>query len=129
MKNYWINLNEKKRKKIWTIEFSKNSTFSLKARRIEVVDSKNFSSKTMVSIIFKDAMFSSDNELMNFLSNAYHNDLHSHVSRIRVYQGLSYEIENYELTGLSYDSMGAGASADDIMFTFNFKYVRYFLVA
>jgi hypothetical protein len=129
MRNYWIQLNEKKRKKIWTVEFSKNGSFSLKARRIEVVDSKDLSSKKSVSIIFKDAMFKKDIELMNFFSDAHHNDLFSHVSRLRIYQGLSSELENYELSGLSYNSLTTGMSVDDILFTFNFKYLKNFKVA
>ena len=56
MKNHWIQLYEKKKKKIWTSEFSKNGLFSLKARRVDVIDSSMSSGS--VSIIFKDAMYS-----------------------------------------------------------------------
>ena len=52
MKNHWIQLYEKKKKKIWTSEFSKNGLFSLKARRVDVIDSSMASGS--VSIIFKD---------------------------------------------------------------------------
>lgn len=38
MKNHWIQVYEKKNKKIWTVEFSENGIFSLKPRRVQVVD-------------------------------------------------------------------------------------------
>jgi hypothetical protein len=135
MKNHWIQVYEKKKRKIWTAEFSKNGIYSLKPRRVSVVDPKYSlglmgQNHGMVSIIFKDAMFAiNDKELMDFLSDAHYHNMSGYNSRIRMYQGLSVELENYELTGLSYDSLGSGDSLDDIKFTFSFKHVRHFHVA
>lgn len=135
MKNHWIQVYEKKNKKIWTAEFSENGIFSLKPRRVQVVDHNeslgilglNYG---VVSIVFKDAMLASnDKELMNFLSDAHRHNMTGYVSRLKMYQGLSGELEQYELTGLSYNSMGSGDTIDDIKLTFRFKYLRHFHVS
>ena len=126
MKNHWIQHYEKKKKKIWTSEFSKNGLFSLKARRVDVIDSSMASGS--VSIIFKDAMYSvGDKELMDFLAEAHRKGLSGHISRLRVYQGISVELENYELTGLSYGGMLS--RVDDIQFTFMFNHMRHYHVS
>lgn len=135
MKNHWIQVYEKKKRKIWTAEFSKNGIFSLRPRRVYVVDPKYSlglfgQNHGVVSIVFKDAMFAvNDKELMDFLSDSHYHNMSGYVSRLRIYQGLSVELEYYELTGLSYDSMGSGDSLDDIKLTFSFKHLRHVPVA
>jgi len=137
MRNYWIQINEKKRKKIWTVEFRKSGSFSLKARRIEVFNIKfnsafgqGLQTHGFVSVTFKNAMFSvNDQELISFLSDAHNYDLVGQISRIRVYQGLNNEVENYEITGLKYDSITTGSTGDDIKFTFGFKNIKHFYVS
>lgn len=131
MKNYWIRLYEDKRKKIWTVEFSKNGIYSLKPRRVEFFDHHVLAcSKGQISVIFKDAMFASnDKELMDFLSNSNYHGITGGVSRLRIYQGIEGELENYELTGLSYDNISSGPSFDDIKYTYSFKNIRCVRVA
>ena len=135
MKNHWIQVYEKKNKKIWTVEFSEKGIFSLKPRRVQVVDHNESLSILglnygVVSIVFKDAMLASnDKELMNFLSDAHRHNMVGYVSRLKMYQDLSGELEQYELTGLSYNSMGSGDTIDDIKLTFRFKYLRHFHVS
>jgi hypothetical protein len=132
MKNYWIQVYEKKKKRIWTAEFSRNALFCLKPRVVDVVDPKYYlvGKLGQVPIIFKDAMFAhNDKELLNFLSDVHKNDMYSMVCRFRVYQGMTKEVENYELTGLQYGNLGSGSSVDDIKLTFMFKSLRHFHVA
>lgn len=133
MKNHWIQLYEKKNKKIWTIEFSKKGFYHLKPRRVEVIEPQYSLSllgqnKGMVSLAFKDAMLAiNDHELMNFLADVHRNKLKNFMARLRMYQGLK-EVENYELTDLTYQSL-TNLSIDDIKFTFDFNHVRFFQVS
>lgn len=129
MKNHWVDLYEKKKKKIWTVEFSKNGLFSLKPRKIGIddINSLNYQSG-MVSILFYDSMFAlNDYELMDFINEAHKSKLSGYVSRIRLYQGLSKELEGYELTGLKYDSVSSGDDINDIKFTLEFSHLRYYV--
>lgn len=130
MKNHWIHLYEKKKKRIWTVEFTKNSLFVLRPRRVEVDRNQLASSSGILDIIFKDAMFAiNDQELMNFLSDTHHNGLKGQTARLRVYQGLSKELENFELSSLNYSHFTTGSIIDDIKFVFGFNVIRHFQVS
>ena len=133
MKNHWLQLYEKKKRKIWTAEFSTNGVFVLKPRTVNIIDPKYSlgilgQNHGSVSVIFKDAMLAvGDRELLNFLSEAHRYGLSGYSSCLRMYQGLS-EVENYQLSGLSYSGI-TGIQVDDIKFNFDFKHVRHFHVS
>ena len=134
MKNHWIQLYEKKKKNIWTAAFSFNAIFLLQPRQVTVVDPKYSlgilgQNRGTVSIIFKDAMFSTgDKELLGFLVDAHRTKMTGYYSLLRKYQGLK-EVEQFQLTGLTYNSLTTGVTADDIKFTFDFSQVRHFHVS
>ena len=132
MRNHWLQVYKKKNKQLWTAEFSKNAIYQLKPRRVEIDSSTKLgfmSSGGFLSIIFKDARFSTgDPELTAFVSKASYDKLLGYVSRIRMYNGLE-EKENYELTHLCYTKMTSGQNPDDLVFTFNFNYMRHFYVS
>lgn len=131
MKNHWLKLYELKRKKSWKIEFFKYVLHTaLYLRKIEVEDPQYTlgvlgQSQGRVSVIFPDAMFAiNDSELNDFLRDVHNNNMHNYTSRIRAYQGM-YEHENFELTGLTYDSLSTGMRPQDIRLSFRFRHVRH----
>jgi hypothetical protein len=119
MKNHWIEQYRKKRSKFWTAEFSRNGKFLLKPRKVGISVSQK-----VCKVLFLDSMQSlHDHELMDFITESHQGGMTDMYSRLRLFRGLvdSKEIENYELTGLSYSQIGMGQSPDDIKFEFSFK--------
>lgn len=135
MKNHWLKRHENKKRKIWTAEFSRNAIYSLRPRRVDVFDAKyslGYLGQTSgtVAVSFLGAMFATgDMELMTFLSDSHHKGMSGQICTLRQYQGISVEIENYELSTLDYGAMGMGHAVDDIKFTFGYRQLRHFHVA
>jgi len=136
MRNHWLQLYNLKHKKTWTIEFYKYANhLALSPRQVDVLDEEyTFSplgtSVGKISVNLIGAMFRThDKELMDFLNDVHRKDMRDYSSRIRKYRGLGNEIENYELTGLNYDSLQTGSRPDDIKFVFRFRYIRHFQVS
>jgi hypothetical protein len=131
MKNHWLKLYELKRKKSWKIEFYKYVVHvALHLRTIEVEDPEYTlgvlgQSQGRVSVIFPGMFVSGDTELNDFLRDVHRNNMHNYTSRIRAYQGM-YEFENFELSGLAYDSLSIGFRPEDIKLNFRFRHVRHF---
>jgi hypothetical protein len=82
-----------------------------------------------VTLIFVGALFSvHDYELQNFLHDAQVLDMNGQIAFLRAYQGVRNELENYELTGLSFDKIGVGQSGRDVKFVFKFRHLRHLWV-
>jgi len=119
MKNHWIEQYRKKKSKFWTTEFAKNGIFVLKPRISGVSLGQSY-----CKILFVDSMFAlQDNELMDFLNICHQQGMSGMYARLRCFRGLESptELENYELTDLSYSQLGMGVKPDDIKFEFSYK--------
>ena len=126
MKNYWLKLRENKNQ-LWTAEFSKNGTFILKPRRVELSSTRASLSTTGNAVItFKDAMISYvDHELNNFFSESRSSTQGWHA-KLKLYSGHINELERYEISLIRYVSIDSGRkSMQDICFTFNFSAIKH----
>lgn len=129
MKNYWIQQYRKKKAQFWTVEFARNGLFLLQPRQAGCVAPT--ASDKRSSVIFFDSMFNkNDNELLDFLTEIHQKGMKNIYARYRHYRSLTAptEFENFELTDLSYDSLGTGPSVDDIKLTFSFVHLRRYAV-
>ena len=124
MKNHWLQIYKRKKNKIWTAEFSKNSLFKLKPRKAIVNLTYSSSNSGYAKLLFSDALKnSSDHELFDFISESSQTGMQDMISRFKKYSGISVnKIEvNYELSGLEYDSIGTGSTSNDLQLGFKFK--------
>lgn len=134
MKNHWLKIHEQKKRRFWTAEFSKNGLFVMKPRRVEVIDPKyrlGYMGATSghVAIVFKGGMTNiNDIELVDFLQEA-RKGMSGLLARLRQYQGLSNELEYYELSDLSYRQIGVAIEVEDLKFEVNYSRLRRFHVA
>ena len=134
MKNHWLRLHEQKKKRFWTTEFSKNGTFVLKPRCVEVLDSKYAlgymgATSGKVGIVFKGGMTNiNDHELVDFLHET-RKGMSGLLARLRHYQGLTTELEYFELYDLTYNNIGMGIDVEDLKFEVSFNRLRRFHVA
>src|ERR1017187_10378004 len=113
MKNHWLKQYEKKKKSFWTAEFSKNSVFVLRPRKVGIATANIHSGR--VEITFKNE---SDKEFVNFLMESRKGML-GWLSRLRFYANIFKEIEYYELVDLDYVSVGIGNTIENIAFEFD----------
>ena len=115
MKNFWIDRYNKKNSRYWTAEFSRNGSFLLKPRRVRVRVGLSY-----CTLEFIGGMFTTDNELMDFLTECHQKGMASIYSRLRKYKGIENpeETETYELTDLDYHSLGVGQTIDDVKFVY-----------
>lgn len=131
MRNHWLELHRRRNTNIWTAEFSKNSLFCLKPRQVGIQKADfNYGlfgyTSGCLGVVFKGALQNtSDNELLNFLSEASQGGMYQMVSRMTKYDNIFQNpVSCYELEGLSYDSIGTGWTSSDLKLTFNYKKVR-----
>lgn len=128
MKNHWLTLNEQKRSKYWTVEFSRRGVFVLKPRRVGIPEYKrslNYLGSTngFLEIIFKDGITKNDNELLFFVQESKR-DMSHWVSRVRLYQKLN-ELECFELNDINFNYIGLGKSINDLAFSFKFNALKH----
>jgi len=128
MKNHWIKVNEDRKKQWWSAEFLSAGSYVLRSRRVWIqsdVLGADSDVRTEFGIV---VTFSpTDNELMNFIYQVQQSMLGIHC-RIRLMQGIypfAFEIENYELTKLTYDNIFPAGKSTLMNFVFHFEHMRY----
>jgi hypothetical protein len=130
MKNHWIDLYRQKKARWWSIEFSRNGSFLLKRRRVEIPDSDkvfgagNSNTQTSIAVMFIHK--TTDNELLGFLKESK-KDMSGMYARARLQYGIYpflVEMKNHELTGLSYYKVFPGQNPVDVWFSFRFNHLR-----
>lgn len=133
MKNHWLELHRKRQKQnIWTAEFSHNAVFCLQPRQVTVQKADfNYGlfghSNGRLGIVFNGALQNtSDNELLNFLTQASQGGMTGMVSRMKKYSNVMSgdPVSCYELEDLTYDSLGTGWTTNDLKLTFEYKKVK-----
>lgn len=128
MKNHWIDLYERKKNRWLTIEFMRNGMFLLKPRRGKVqsgVLGPDSDVKTEISVILQ--FDPADNELLNFVNEAQQSmsNIYSHVRLMQGIYPVLIEVENYELTALTYGNILPAGKFTLVNFIFYFEHMRY----
>lgn len=106
-----------------------NGLYLLKPRRVELVDKTclEYLSGTMTLVFFN---VSKDKDLSSFINTCRQGM--TAYARLRHYEGLfpiAIELENYELTCLTYRSIFLGPDPDAIRFAFDFGFLRKYTMA
>jgi hypothetical protein len=135
MKNHWLKLHEQKKKRFWTVEFSKNSTSVLKPRRADVLDARFLgymgSTSGKVEINFKGGMTNAnDVEFIDFLREC-RRSMKDWLCRLHLYANLSSSglLEYYELTSLSYGTIGVGIGTEDMKVQVKYNGLKHYHIA
>jgi hypothetical protein len=128
MKNHWLRLNQQKRNRFWTAEFSRLGTYLLRPRRADVLDASRtvrHATSGHAAVSFAGGMVnSSDKELIDFVIEC-RKGMDGWVCRLRYYASLLHELEYFELTDLSSPSVGMGVSFEDIKVGFAFQHLQH----
>lgn len=128
MKNHWLKVHEQK-KRFWTAEFTKNGTYVLRPRRVDVINAKytlGFMGVTtgIATLNFKGGMIANnDKELVDFMIDS-RKSMKGWLSRLRQYAGISNEVKYYELTDLRFDNIGVGIDIEDIQLSFHYDHLK-----
>lgn len=134
MQNYWIKQYRRKQNRQWTAEFARNGLFVLQPRptRLSLATSNllkagDRDSLSNIELILNDS--TAANELVSFIKTAKVG-MGNMYARLRMFEGLfpQKELENYELTGLTYLSCTGGWISSDLHFEFTCNHIRQYIL-
>ena len=116
--NHWIAESRKRRKRFWTVEFSKYATFVLRPRKVDVTyPSFSLSASGRTEVVFRDGLTATDRDFADFLVEA-RRGMANWLGRMRLYADVISELECYELRDLSYWQMASRGR--DVVFGFGY---------
>lgn len=125
MKNHWLKLFERKKRRFWTAEFSRNGLFVLRPRRVIITDNlSGLRPIHTVEMTFRGAMVANDPELGDFISESC-KSMAGWLGRLRHYNDMLDELEYFEATDLSYGNIGVADDVKDIKFIFAYNIMRH----
>jgi len=136
MKNHWLEVRRRKQNKVWTAEFLKHGVFCLQPRQVGIASGTIHSgllgqNSGNVSIVFAGAISNtSDNELLDFLSESSQGGMTDMVSCLKKYDNImsASPTDCYEISRIDYDSIGTGFSSNDLSLSFKFKRIQKLIV-
>lgn len=128
MKNHWLKLHEDRKRRFWTVSFSKYGIYTLKPRRADVLDHANSLAATSggVEINFKDGMINlNDVEFLDFLKDCK-NSMNNWIACFRLYANLLSELEYYEIGDMNYGGLTSGVKPNDLKIHINYNTLKHY---